>query len=74
MNNGEIERQRDEERRREAWRRVEASRVPCEMHTVEDTRMSEKENMERGTMTENGERRNEARFVASKRDNASWTE
>jgi len=65
MNNGEIERQRDQERRREAWRMVEASRVPCEIHTVEDTARERKRerDAERATMRRREEERDA--FVAS---------
>lgn len=35
MNNGETESRSVGERRGEAWRRAEASRMPCEMHTRE---------------------------------------
>jgi hypothetical protein len=67
MNNGEIERQRDQERRREAWRRVVASRVPCEMHTVEDTARERKRERHGKSDNETEREREEERdaFVAS---------
>jgi len=56
-------RDRETERPREAWRMVEASRVPCEIHTVEDTAREKERDAERATMRRREEERDA--FVAS---------